>query len=192
MLASEYKRAFSRYITETKSHRVANTIFAVAFVIMGYNLSQAEKPSVILQPWTLTTEAKISQTTADSLYYEAWGLALATLLGNIHPDNVDFTIDAIVPLIVPDQRRTITQAMRAEVETLKKNNIQVSFKPQARSVKGNVVTVSGTQVRTTGISDAIPQPYVYEFTLSIQDYMLVIEWLEGYPEGHKCDQPNCL
>lgn len=184
MRAEKYKKSYLDYAREAMNSRLIIAALIAVCGLLAWTNMQAEQPAVVLQPWTLTETARVAQDNAEPVYYEAWGLALATLVGNINADSIDTVVSSIVPILHPDIRREYQASMRGEAEEMGNNNIDISFVPQVtefqRRSDGATVFVKGTQTQQTRISDPISRPYVYEFYMQIQDFRIVIRDIKSY------------
>ena len=92
MNLQRYFSTFQGLKTENRLNRAVTALLVVA--VAGEAFYIANRPQIVtIQPWTLASDAQITKSDASQSYIEAWGLALAELLGNVQPGSVDFIAD---------------------------------------------------------------------------------------------------
>ena len=105
MQFGQYKKSFSSLQLENNFFRIL-TLGLLTLVLILVVALLNKKTIVTLQPWTLARDAQVTETQASNSYMEAWGLALAQLIGNVTPGNVDFVGEQISRFSPP---RSITK-----------------------------------------------------------------------------------
>jgi conjugal transfer pilus assembly protein TraE len=140
---------------------------------------------IILQPETLGSEAWITKTAASQSYKEAWGLFLAQMSGNITPENVDFIVSRLKPLMSPKVYTGMVDAMYAQAIAIKDDRITVRFEPQSVEYEPetNKVFVFGSSFLKSGAATEVKQSRTFEYEINIRNYAPVILGADNY-EGN--------
>ena len=100
MNLSDYLKTWEGCRAENRWGRMALAVLACA--VVGLSLLLWRKDTVVvIEPFTLNSEATITRDSASRSYMEAWGFALSELLGNVTPSTVDFIKKRIGPLLAP-------------------------------------------------------------------------------------------
>lgn len=100
MNITDLKKSWSGLQEETKAYKKLCVGLIAANIILGCFLFTKET-TVVKQPWTLTQMAQLENKAACRSYKEAWALAIAEMLGNLTPNNVDFLVDRLWSLLDP-------------------------------------------------------------------------------------------
>lgn len=142
---------------------------------------------VTMQPPALQGIAKIGVDSANAEYKKSWAIYVATLVGNVTPNNVSFISDTLSGMLdskIYPKIRTQIAAM-AKDPVFANNSTSLVFEP--RSVvyepKTDKVFVSGDLYSLSAGGRTINRRMVYEMIVSIKDYRPVITHLDTY-EGH--------
>lgn len=84
MNINNFKESWTGLQSESKFYKRLCLGLVGANILLGCFLFTKET-IVVLEPWTLTQTAQLEQKKATRNYKEAWGLAVAELMGNITP-----------------------------------------------------------------------------------------------------------
>ncbi len=171
--------------------RIANAFLLVSNLVLACALSVTavlgwtRHERLVLVPPQLHDKAMVAYNAASAEYFKAWGLFVATLIGNITPENVDFVADAVSPLFSPK----IYPAVRAQILSLAKDPVfgkaaavnyfaprQVVYEPSTSRV-----FVIGDMVVSTFEKIGEIQHVVYEMKFSMRSGLPVIEAFDSYP-----------
>ncbi|RMD68835.1 MAG: sex pilus assembly protein [Gammaproteobacteria bacterium] len=163
---------------------VSNLVLASAMAVTGV-LGWTRHERLVLVPPHLQDKAKVAYDAASAEYFKAWGLFVATLIGNITPENVDFVADAVSPLF----SSRIYPAVRTQILSLAKDPVfgkaaavnyfaprQVVYEPATSRV-----FVVGDMVVSTFEKVGEIEHVVYEMKFSMQAGLPVIEAFDSYP-----------
>ena len=89
MQISKYLSTFHGLKMEGYFNRMVTTLLLLLVLFLVAVL--ATRPTIVtIQPWTLAEDAQVTRDDASRSYLEAWGFALAELVGNVTPGNVAF------------------------------------------------------------------------------------------------------
>lgn len=183
-----FKKSFSELRTETSTYKKLCAGLIAANLVMGVFLFNKET-TVVVQPWTLTTTAQLEKNSSNREYKEAWGLALAELLGNLTPDNVDFVVERLKPLLAPDIYNETVRNAEEQAIMLKEDRITQSFIPRTVEYEpsSKKVFVRGRQFVTGAASygdkdeeKGQKNEVTYEFRIDIANYMPIVKSIEVY------------
>jgi conjugal transfer pilus assembly protein TraE len=102
-----------------------NAILLVANAALAVGLAAAavvevtRHERVVLVPPGLDERAQVAWKAASAEYFKAWGLYVATLVGNVTPNNVSFVADSLSPLFSP----RIYASVRTQILALAKDPV---------------------------------------------------------------------
>ncbi len=141
------------------------------------------KDRVILQPYTLTSDAWVMGDEASQSYQEAWGLFLAQMMGNVTPQNASFIIERIKPLLSPKIYNSVVQQLESQVESVIADSIVTRFEPSEVGFETSTgkVFVSG-KVFSGGAGQSTAQAVfrTFEFKIRISNYIPIIDDMNFY------------
>lgn len=159
---------------------VAGLIVAV-LVLIGM---LANKQTIVtIQPFTLHDEAWVTEDDSSQGYKEAWGFALAQLLGNVTPSNVGFIKDRIDRLISPAIYNDVINVLEMQSQQIRNDRVSIRFEPRfvEYEPKSEKVFVYGYSF-TKGMSNEseVRTERTYEFEIAISNYLPVIDFMDTY------------
>lgn len=183
MQFGQYKKSFSSLQLENNFFRIL-TLGLLTLVLILVVALLNKKTIVTLQPWTLARDAQVTETQASNSYMEAWGLALAQLIGNVTPGNVDFVGEQIKPLLSPKIYHETLDALQAGATQLREDRVAMRFEPLRvtyEKTTGMVFVYGYSFMRAgTSMSRETKVQRTYEFKLSISNYLPQIDHLTTY------------
>lgn len=112
-----YLSTFHGLKTEAYFSRMVTTfLLCLCFFLVAV---LATRPTIVtIQPWTLAEDAQVTRDDASRSYIEAWGFALAELIGNVSPGNVTFIGDRLKPLLDPKIYHTVLEGLESNAQGL--------------------------------------------------------------------------
>lgn len=154
---------------------VSNIVLGLVALGRGATVSVSVPPG-------LGDAVTVSRHESDLDYQRAWGLFLATLLGNVTPGNADIVKKSIEPLLAPAIYRHAVRVLSEQVEAVKRDRVAMRF--EARQVKFEVssgkVFVEGFSVVSGAAGKEERNPRTYEFLIKVENYRPVIEHIDNY------------
>ena len=93
-----WKQHYCSLKTEAGLSHIALAGSGLALAVLAFMALNQEK-IVVIQPWTLQRAGWVGQDSASQSYKEAWGLALAQMLGNVNAGNLKFISERLGPLL---------------------------------------------------------------------------------------------
>lgn len=153
----QYVKTHRGATDENRFHRRANVALIGAVLVLAILLFTRDH-TIIVVPASLDGKAEISSKKASENLYSAWGVHIATLLGNVTPTSAGFLTDALSPVLAPSIYRTVLDAVDSQVKHIKDEQLTLSFAPsearfdqqsQTVWVTGELITrgVRGTEQR---------------------------------------------
>jgi len=139
-----------------------------------------KEQAVVLVPPGLTATATITSNHASSEYLDAWALALATLMGNVTPDNVDFIKASIGDLLDPGIYNEVMRDMSRQAEALKLDRVAQSFEPRVVAKESSRRFVTGTVIAKGAGGAEDRKERTFEYDLAIEGYRLRIRNIAAY------------
>ena len=179
----KYLETFQGLKAENRWNRVV--ILGLLGLCLGETAMLAVRPTVVtIKPWTLSQDAQITERSASQSYIEAWGLALAELLGNVTPSTADFIATRLGPLLDPSIYHEVIDAVQANAEELRNDRVSMRFEPRRVTFEKSTgkVFVTGTSYVRQGMSleSEKAMQRTYEFVIRISNYAPVITYIDTY------------
>lgn len=186
MNLQRYFSTFQGLKTENRLNRIVSGVLLAA--VLGEAFVIATRPQIVtIQPWTLAADAQITENAASESYIEAWGLALAELLGNVQPGSVDFIAERLRPLLAPEIYHRVMDGLQQNAEDLRDDRVSMRFEPRTvRFEKSTgLVFVTGTSYVRQGTSLETEQhsQRTYEFGIKIAHYAPLVTHITTYGGG---------
>lgn len=140
---------------------------------------------VVFVPPSLNEKVEVSVNRASESYKKAWALFVATLLGNINPDNSDFIRTQLDNMVTGEIKLAINEQIASAIDQLKLEKVSTVF--QIRVVlfepESDHVFVSGHShmVGVGGKTKVVDQ--TYEFKIDVKQYSPLITFMSIYNGG---------
>lgn len=168
--------------TEAKYSRITILVLAVLLVIMFFFVMNKQSVVTIV-PYTLSSEAYITQDKASVRYKEAWGHMIATEIGNISQKNFNFLKQRLAPLISPSIYGEFFKKLEDEVAQIKEDKIVVSFNPASvvYEPKTDKVFVFGRSEVTNALGYKTSSVRTYEIKIRMNLYVPQVTHFVSYP-----------
>lgn len=178
---SLFSNTWASLRTENVLYRTLVPVLVIANVISMAGWLAKDRVTTLVPP-SLSEAVSVSKRTADAGYKKAWGLYVASLLGNVSPGNADFVIESLQLLMSPRVFATLKQSVANDVEMIKKDGVSISFEQK------QVLYERGTDkvfvIGRTGISNAAGTvtkfDRVFEVRVSIDNGQPQIVELDSY------------
>ena len=143
---------------------------------------------VVLVPPELSAEMEVAGSHADQDYTKAWGLHIATLIGNVTPGNGAFIKESVYPLLSPEVHDQVTTIIERQLDQLDRHRVALRFEPRRVVQKGKRVFVFGYGVTSSvGGSDEARTKRTYEVELEIERHRPVIRHMSTYEGEPRTD-----
>lgn len=183
MNLKKYLASFEGMKQENRLGRI--TVLVLAGVVAVQTMFVLNRPTVVtIQPWTLTRDAQLTESSASESYIEAWGLALALLVGNVTPESADFVAKRLRPLLDPRIYHEAIDAVYANAKELKDDRVSMRFEPRLVKFERSTgkVYITGTSYVRQGTSLAAEQSSerTYEFVIRISNYAPLVSFIDTY------------
>ena len=173
MNLSKYMHSFHGLQVEAKWQRIVTGFLMVLCAFLAWSLANRDAV-VTIQPWTLAEDAQVTRDDASRSYLEAWGFALAELVGNVTPGNVRFISDRLKPILDPAVYHAVLEGLEANAKTLADERISLRFEPRSVTFEKSTgkVFVYGRSYSRLGSSmeKEVSEERTYEFLLKIANY----------------------
>ena len=142
---------------------------------------------VLILPPNTNEKVEISRMNASQSYKKAWALFIASLLGNINPENAEFIKASLANMVTGEIKLAMNEQIAMAIEQLKQEKVsavfevrQVIYEPETDHVfvagHTNLVGAGGK----TNTSDQ-----TYEFKIDVNQYSPLITYLSIYTGGPK-------
>ena len=179
----KYLSTFHGLKTEAYFSRLVMTILLLLCLFLVAVL--ASRPTIVtIQPWTLSEDAQVTRDDASRSYIEAWGFALAELIGNVTPGNVTFIGDRLKPLLDPRIYHKTLEGLEANAQGLMDDRVSMRFEPRRviYEKSSGKVFVSGYSFVRQGMSFETEkrEERTYEFVIRIANYAPLIQSIDTY------------
>lgn len=146
--------------------------------------------AVILVPPGLSDKAEVTLNAASQGYKESWGVYVASLLGNVTPENADFVLKSLSGMVSGEISLTLTEQIAKELEMLKEEKVSSVFVVRGVSYESETdkVFVFGSQKLIGVALNPAKMPennQTFEFIIDIRGYSPVITHMATYLGGPK-------
>ncbi|MCB5162643.1 type IV conjugative transfer system protein TraE [Marinomonas algarum] len=182
MKFKSYMQSWEGTQNENKWSRIFIVGLIAAVVVLSLMLT-SKKTIVTIQPFTLKNEAWVTEANASQSYKEAWGFALAQLLGNVTPTNVDFIKERLAGLLSPKIYSDVMSAIDVQAQEIRLDRVTIRFEPRFVEYEkdSEKVFVYGTSF-TKGLSkdSEISTDRTYEFDIAVSNYIPVVDFIDTY------------
>lgn len=193
-----YLSTFHGLRMEAYFSRMITTVLLLLVFFLTAVLST--RPAIVtIQPWTLAEDAQVTRSDASRSYLEAWGFALAELVGNVTPGNVGFVSDRLKPILDPKVYHQVLEGLEANARTLVDERITMRFEPRRvvfEKSTGKVYVFGYSFARQgTSFETERREPRTYEFTMRIANYaplLQAIDTYEGMPRTRDVVEKSAL
>ena len=166
--------------TEAKYSRITILVLSVLLVIM-FCFVMNKNTVVTVIPYTLSSEAYITQDKASVRYKEAWGHMIASEIGNISQKNFNFLKSRLAPLVSPSIYEFFKK-LEDEIAQIKEDKIIISFAPAAVVYEPNTdkVFVFGRSEVTNALGYKTSSVRTYEIKIRMNLYVPQITHFVSY------------
>ncbi len=180
---TKYIGTFQGLKTEGRFLRLTTAVLACTTCFLVVTL--ASRPTIVtVTPWTLSEDAQVTRNDASRSYIESWGFALAELLGNVTPANVDFISSRISPLLSPRIYHATLEGLMANAKQLQEERITMRFEPRRvtyEKTSGKVFVNGYSFVRMgAAFETERKEERTYEFGIRIANYAPMIVSIDTY------------
>lgn len=162
---------------------LSNIVLAAAVLLLAVGLLR-KAPVVTLVPPGLTEEASIGLRTADANYMMSFGMYVASLTGNLTPNNVMLVADALGSIVEPQLYSKVRRELYALAQdpSFKDRGGALFFEPLGvlYDAPTGKVFVKGNQVSVTSAGKQSRSPFVYEIEVSVRDHMPMVVGFDKY------------
>lgn len=164
-----------------------NRIFIAGLIVANIGLGAKQlftTPVVTMQPPTLDTAAWVARDQASQSYQEAWGLYLATQIGNVTPGTVSLIKEWLGPLLSPSAYDAVISALEVQATQIKNDRVSMRFEPRAvvyEPDSGKTFAYGYSFIiGVNGNEDRVER--TYEFKVRVERYLPILEFIDTYAE----------
>ena len=140
---------------------------------------------MVFVPPSLNEKVEVSVNRASESYKKAWALFVATLLGNINPDNSDFIRTQLDNMVTGEIKLAINEQIASAIDQLKLEKVSTVFRIRVVlfEPESDHVFVSGhsNMVGVGGKTNVVDQ--TYEFKIDVKQYSPLITFMSIYNGG---------
>lgn len=175
--------------TRTQNRLLLPSVAVLAFCVLVQTFALiGQDEVVVLVPPELSTETEIGSDSASDDYTKAWGLHIASLIGNVTPGNGDFIKNAIYPLLDPTVHDDVTTIIERQLDQLDRERVALRFEPRRVLQEGTRVFVFGYGVTSAvGGEEKARTKRTYEIDLEIKRHRPVIRFMRTYADDPRTD-----
>jgi conjugal transfer pilus assembly protein TraE len=138
--------------------------------------------SIILVPPGLSEKSEIAKNKASEGYKKSWAMYVATLIGNVTPENADFVLDSFGGMVTGEIRQSVIEQITQELDTLKLEKVSstfeivyVTYEPET-----DKVYISGRNRMTGAGGKSVPTEQTFEFKIDVKQYSPIITQMASY------------
>lgn len=166
---------------ENKWSRILLVFMAITICVLAIALNNKSQ-IITLVPPALDKKATVTRNYASTEYKKAWGMYLATLIGNVSPGTVDFISEALGGMLSSDLYNDVYKIVISQAKEIKEQRVAISFTPRLVAYLPNrdLICVTGTTTISGVFGNPTMEARTYEFKIQVQNYMPVITYFSSY------------
>jgi len=183
MKLKDFLKTWEGTLAENKFNRLFVLLLMVANLVLGAKIFFTQ-PVITMQPPTLDTQAWVAEDKASQSYKEAWGMYLATQIGNVTPSTVVLIKDWLGPLLSPAVYDEVISALEVQVVQIKNDRVSMRFEPRTVVYEPDsekvfvygysyTIGVHGHEERTER---------TYEFRIGITQFLPTVDFIDTYAD----------
>jgi conjugal transfer pilus assembly protein TraE len=179
-----YKKFASTWLSLEASNRFLKLVCILLIVVNFLSIIGWLKKdsSVLLIPPGLSEKSEVAKNKASEGYKKAWAMYVATLIGNVSPENADFVLDSFSGMVTGEIRSLVSEQIAQELETLKQEKVssnfeiaRVTYEPES-----DKVFVTGRNHMTGAGGKSSPTEQTFEFKIDVKQYSPIITAMASY------------
>lgn len=138
--------------------------------------------AIVLIPPNLSEKAEVAKNKASEGYKKAWAVYVATLIGNVTPENADFVLDSFTGMVTGEIRGIVAEQIAQELDTLKQEKVSSSFEIVRVTYEPETdkVFVTGRNRMTGAGGKTSPTEQTFEFKIDVKQYSPIITHMASY------------
>lgn len=181
MKLDNFLKTWNGALAENRFSRIVMLVMAVALVLALVKAFTRETV-VTIQPYTLKSEAWVTQNKSSQSYKESWGMLLASLTGNVTPGSVGFVKERIEPLLSPEIYRPVMEAIEIQSQRIQNDRVTMRFEPRSVQYEpeSDIVYVYGHSFLSGATGETSRDERTYEYIIDIKDYAPVVTHIDTY------------
>lgn len=162
-------------------YRMTIAALSIAILILVIML-QGKKTEVVVMPPDYYEPVIVDGSYANRSYTASHALAIAVMLGNISPRNVDFVTEKFMKMLSPRLQSMLYGALDTEAKLLLRKRARQTFEVDDVMFRNedNLVWVWGTKTTMVGPNSA-KDSFTYEFRLEPNNGIPKITHFDAYP-----------
>jgi len=148
---------------------------AISILVLIIVLSN-QSTVVTVAPPNFTKEIAVDKESGSNSYYEAWGLAISELMGNVNQGNVKFVKKSLSEYMSGNVYQEVALELEEQVAAIVDEGIRTSFIPMqvlTEKDSGKVFVTGNHTVSMMGIPDK-KHIRTYEFQMNVVNYRPVV------------------
>ncbi len=177
----DYLKSYNGMKRENVFHRISVLFLSFAVLVLAVAAAVRDR-TVVITPYTLSSEAWIRSDAGSQSYREAWALFFAHELGNVTPGNIDFVRDRIGQLISPSIYREFMEALNLQALSIKEDRLVLRFEPGSVEYEKATekIFVSGRFFTRAFNEKETSELRTYEFKIRLSNYAPELIWMDTY------------
>ena len=138
--------------------------------------------AIVLIPPSLSEKSEVAKNKASEGYKKAWGMYVATLIGNVTPENADFVLESFTGMVTGEIRSLVSEQIAQELDTLKQEKVSSSFDIVRVTYEPETdkVFVTGRNRMTGAGGKTSPTEQTFEFKIDVKQYSPIITHMASY------------
>lgn len=160
----------------------ANAALVILAVVLLTKISGNETIVRMVPPIPSHEEMVVGSETFNAAYAENWGLWLATLVGNLNPENIDTTIGMISRIMAPDVYEKVRPSLLESASNMKIQGFSLRFEPTNINYdpKSQITYVTGRMTEIPVRGKPTTEYYTYETRFSLRNGIPSLRHFRAY------------
>lgn len=177
----DLKKNWRELLVENGYVKLILIIQTLSILVLIVVLANKSTVATVAPP-NFTQAFTVGKDSASNTYFEAWGLSISELMGNVNPGNVKFVKKSLAEYMAPSVYQEVALELEEQVAAIIDEGIRTSFIPmQVLTEKdtGKIFITGNHTVSMSGIPDK-KSTRTYEFKISVVNYRPIVTGFDVY------------
>ena len=178
MNLTDYLKTRDGALKENRFHRYAVLLLSITVLILGFG-SVLKRQAVVLVPPTLEEQATVEAGGASQQMQIAWGMYIASLIGNVTPTSAQFLKGNVGRYLSPALYRDVVSTIDEQVKQINDEQVTLQFIPKNATYDASTrfVYINGEFISRSVRGAERRGTRTYEFGFSVRNYQVLVNHL---------------
>lgn len=160
----------------------SNALLVLTVLILMIQVSGRETEVRMIPPIPTTETMEVARSSYSASYAENWGMFVASMIGNVNPENISETLALLSRIMSSDLEDELRENMKASVETMKIQGFRLNFRPEEvrYDADSRLTYVIGHMTETPVRGEPVTTRFTYEMRFSLSHGVPVMTHFKAY------------